>query len=144
MHHHLRRGRLRCGVSLRLIDDGLKDRTYGFEAPWLFGVLEKCIRREPGYHIFLVLTPRVELTFKPWRGVTTTTQIAIPDYLVMNQHDFMRVETASIGQRVKDNRLGGPFAIQPPLRAWQEDNGWKHPMHKEIESWRHSRRRNLV
>jgi hypothetical protein len=44
--------KLEPGMGVRLFDEGLGERNYGFEKVWLFGIIGRPYGREPGYHIF--------------------------------------------------------------------------------------------
>ena len=44
--------RLEPGMGVRLFDEGLGEKNYGFEKVWLFGIIGRPYGREPGYHVF--------------------------------------------------------------------------------------------
>ena len=44
--------RLEPGMAVRLFDEGLSEKNYGFEKVWLFGIIKRPYGQEPGYHVF--------------------------------------------------------------------------------------------
>jgi hypothetical protein len=44
--------KLELGMGVRLFDEGLGEKNYGFEKVWLFGIIGEPHGREPGYHVF--------------------------------------------------------------------------------------------
>ena len=44
--------KLELGMGVRLFDEGLGEKNYGFEKVWLFGIIGEPYGREPGYHVF--------------------------------------------------------------------------------------------
>ena len=44
--------KLEPGTTIRLYDQGLSERDFGFERVWLFGEIEEVYCREPGYHLY--------------------------------------------------------------------------------------------
>jgi len=44
--------KLEPGTAIRLYDQGLSERDFGFERVWLFGKIEEVYCWEPGYHLY--------------------------------------------------------------------------------------------
>ena len=57
--------------------------------------------------------------------------IAIPNLLLPESYHIDRLREGTLGQRV----IHGVSRIQPPLRPWEMDHNWTHPLGIRIGQW---------
>ena len=57
--------------------------------------------------------------------------IVIPNHLLPEEYHLDRLHECTLGQRM----LHGTPSIRPPLRPWDRDRSWKHPMMSKIKWW---------
>jgi hypothetical protein len=112
------------GAIVRLCDTSLAIRHYGFEKPWLFAVVGRALRREPGYHVFAASPHVCIYTGEPHPINIDHVIIAIPDLLLYEAAKLTgSTHAPSIGQHIISDR---PY-VYAPLRPWEEDPSWQHP-----------------
>ena len=124
--------KLRPGMAVRLFDEELSERNYGFENVWIFGVIGRAYGREPGYHIYWLETHLLTITRDPIPVCISAALIAIPNHLLPEKHHLNRLHECTLGQRL----VPGLPHLQPPLRPWENDWAWKHPEMTKIDQWR--------
>ena len=121
------------GSPIRLHDSTLAQRHDGFESPWLFGVLEHILWREPGYYIFAMKPHLFTITKHPYPVSCSVTHIAIANrFLAYDDNVIPRISEPSLGQRIQ----AGMSYLMPPHRPWEMDWAWRHREHNRIMIWR--------
>ena len=123
--------KLEPGITIRLYDQGLSERDFGFERVWLFGKIEEVYCREPGYHLFRLTPHLFTITEDPIPVRISAPVIAIPNHLLPESYHIDRLREGTLGQRV----IHGVSRIQPPLRPWEMDRNWTHPLGIHIGQW---------
>jgi hypothetical protein len=132
-----RNRRVGPGSIVRLYDTMLATRYFGFEKPWLFGVVGEVIRREQGFHIFTCKPHVCIYTGEPYPIDINHTTIAIPDIFLYNDVRLAEItHMNSLGQRV----IPEFSSAYPPLRPWEHDPIWEHPEWYKIEEWNRGER----
>ena len=128
------------GALIRLHDTPLSTRDFGFEKPWIFGVVGKALYREIGYHFFELTAHLCVFTGDPHPINITKSIIAIPNILVHENAVLHGLERwSSIGQ-VCSTEI--PL-IYPPPRPWEDNPLWKHPEWYKIGQWARGERPDL-
>ena len=123
--------RIKPGTAVRIFDQELSEKNYGFERVWIFGVIGRPHSREPGYHLFWLTPHLMTITEDPIPVRISAALIAIPNHLLPEEYHLDQLHECSLGQRM----LHGTPCIQPPLRPWDRDRVWKHPMMNKVEQW---------
>ena len=83
--------RLEPGMAVRLFDEELSEKNYGFEKAWIFGTIGEPYGREPGYHIFWLDPHLFTITQHPIPVHTPPVLIAIPNRLLAKQYYLDRI-----------------------------------------------------
>ena len=123
--------KLEPGTTIWLYDQGLSERDFGFERVWLFGKIGEVYCREPGYHLYRLTPHLFTITEDPIPVHISAPLIAIPSHLLPESYHIDRLREGTLGQRV----IHGFSCIQPPLRPWEMDRNWTHPLGIRIGQW---------
>jgi len=124
--------KLEPGMGVRLFDEGLGEKNYGFEKGWLFGIIGKPYGREPGYHVFWLEPHLFTITRHPIPVRIPAALIAIPNHLLPERYYFSQIHECTLGQRL----VAGSPRLEPPLQPWESNWAWKHPELMKIDRWR--------
>ena len=123
--------RLEPGMGVRLFDEGLGKKNYGFEKVWLFGIIGRPYSQEPGYYVFWLEPHLFTITQHPIPVRIRAALIAIPNCLLPEWHYFNQIHECTLGQRL----VAGSPGLLPPLRPWESNWAWKHPEAMKIDQW---------
>jgi len=124
--------KLGLGSPIRLHDTALARRHDGFESPWLFGILDHILWREPGYHVFAMKPHLFTITKDPYPIYCSVAHVAIANRFLANDNIIPRIYEPSLGQRME----AGMSYLMPPYRPWEMDWTWRHREHDRIMKWR--------
>jgi hypothetical protein len=124
--------KLESGMGVRLFDEGLGKKNYGFENVWLFGIIGRAYSQEPGYHVFWLEPHLFTITQHPIPVRIPAVLIAIPNHLLPEQYYFDQIHECTLGQGL----VAGSPHLQPPLQPWESNWVWKHPEAIKIDQWR--------
>jgi len=78
--------KLEPGTTIRLYDQGLSKRDFGFEKVWLFGKIEEVYCREPGYHLYRLTPHLLTITEDPIPVHISAPLIVIPNHLLSESY----------------------------------------------------------
>src|SRR6202020_1662175 len=93
--------RLEPGMGVRLFDEGLGEKNYGFEKVWLFGIIGKPYSREPGYHIFWLESHLFTIMQHPIPVRIPAALITIPNHLLPEWYYVDQIHKCMLGQRLE-------------------------------------------
>lgn len=120
------------GSPIRLHDSTLAQRHDGFESPWLFGILQHILWREPGYYIFAMEPHLFTITKHPYPIHCSVAHVAIANRFLIKDDIIRSIHRQSLGQRMQV----GMSYFMPPRRPWELEWAWRHKEHDKIMGWR--------
>jgi hypothetical protein len=120
--------KLGLGSPIQLHDTALVQRHDGFESPWLFGILEHILRREPHYYIFAMKPHLFTITKDPYPIYCSVVHVTVINHFLANDIVIPRISELSLGQRME----AGMSYLMPPHRPWEMDWTWRHREHDQI------------
>src|ERR1700683_5434681 len=78
--------KLEPGTTIWLYDQGLSERSFGFERVWLFGKIGEVYCREPGYHLYRLTPHLFTITEDPIPVSISAPLIVIPNLLLLESY----------------------------------------------------------